>query len=373
MNRIKICYVVSSLANEGPVNVLFNLIKFIDTSIFEVTVVTLMPEKIHSRMNDFLKLGIEVIILPEKIPSKGFVKKIVNFGKIIKKLNPGIVHSHCPRSLIYISFLSRKYKKVYTAHIFPGIQQIALYGYIKGNLAIKISNFLMMKMDLSIACSESVSKEFFDEYGWKIQSIPNGCSLDIWPIDLNEKEKIRTSLGFRENTKYFIFIGRFSEEKNPGFLIEAFEQLNCPGISLIMLGIGPLFSNFNGKKYKNVRLVGFITGILPYLKASDYYISASRTEGLANTLLESMSVGLPLLLSSIPSHTDVISNSETEIGLLFDNANTKDLISKLHQLISLQRNEIFENVQHEYVEKYTAQMMTKNYEAAYKTTLQINQ
>lgn len=369
MKKIKICYIVSSLANEGPVNVLFNIVKFINLSFFDVVILTLVPEKTHSRVNDFLKLGIEVIALTDKTLSKGFVGKIIGFREIINQVNPDIVHSHCPRSLIYISCLSKKYKKIYTAHIFPGIQQIALYGFVKGNLAIQVSNFLMRKIDLSIACSESVSKEFLDQYGWKIQAIPNGCSLDIWPVDMNEKVSIRRTLGLDVNTKYFIFIGRFSEEKNPGFLIEAFEELSKRGISLIMLGTGPLFNSFNDKKYKNVRIEGFITDVLPYLKVSDYYISGSKTEGLANTLLESMSVGLPLLLSNIPSHKGVISNSKTEIGMLFDHFNKEDLLRKLHELIAIERHDLFKNVQDEYRGKYTAQMMTENYEIAYKKLL----
>ncbi len=56
---------------------------------------------------------------------------------------------------------------------------------------------------------------------------------------------------------------------------------------------------------------GFKSNIYDYLKASDYYISASDVEGLANTLLESMTVGLPCVLSDIPSHKEVLSKGKT--------------------------------------------------------------
>jgi glycosyltransferase involved in cell wall biosynthesis len=367
LDKIKICYVVSSLANEGPVNVMYNIINFIDLSTFAITVVTLVPEKEHSRMHDFLKLNIDVIQLSNQKQLKGMIGKVVSFGKLIKKINPNIIHSHCPRSLIYISLLPKKYKKVYTAHIFPGIQQIALYGRFKGKIIIKLCNFLMMRMDLPIACSVSVSEEFFDHYGWKIKAIPNGCSLDVWQKDIDEKLKIKKSLGLKEEAIYFLFIGRFSEEKKPKFLIEAFRKIDNPKIQLIMLGTGPLFEDLNNKENPQVSLEGFKTDILPYLKASDYYVSASQTEGLANTLLESMSVGLPLLLSNIPSHNGVISNSKKEIGVLFDNNDGEDFIKKVSLLLSIQRDILSENVQNEYLKKYTAQTMSKNHEMTYKT------
>ncbi len=369
IDKIKICYVISSLANEGPVNVLFNIIKYIDLNVFKITVVTLVPEKTHSRIDDFLKLDIKVVQMSKENASKGIIGKGIYFRKMIVQISPNIIHSHCPRSLIYISFLSKKIKKIYTAHIFPGIQQIALYGNFKGKIIIKLCNFLMMRMDMPIACSESVSEEFLDKYGWKIEAISNGCSLDIWKINLEEKLKIKNSIGLEEWVTYFLFIGRFSEEKKPKFLVDVFSKLNNSKIKLIMLGAGPLFDGLNNKETDYVRFEGFKTDILPYLKASDYYVSASETEGLANTLLESMSVGLPLLLSNIPSHKGVISNSKKEIGLLFDNNDEEDLINKLKDLMSMQRDIVSNNVQIEYIQKYTAQTMAKNHELAYENLL----
>jgi glycosyltransferase involved in cell wall biosynthesis len=365
----KICYVISSLANEGPTNVLYNIIKFIDLTIFEITIITLVPEKGHSRLDDFLKLDISIVQLVKVVSPKNMILRIVFFKKILNQINPHIVHSHCPRSLIYISFLSKRIKKIYTAHIFPGDQQIALYGNIKGRLIIKLGNFLMMRLDLPITCSESVSREFYDKYGWNLKSISNGCSFNTLNIVEDEKLRIRKSLGLDSEKKYFIFIGRFSEEKKPTFLIEAFGKLNNPQIELIMLGVGPLFDDCIKNINPKVRLVGFKEDILPYLKASDYYVSASQTEGLANTLLESMSVGLPLLLSDIPSHAHVITKSIEQIGFLFDNTNEKEFIEKINSIISLKRNIITDNVQIEYLKKYTAKTMALNYSLAYKSII----
>ena len=189
IDKIKICYTISSLANEGPVNVLYNIIKFIDLSVFKVIIVTLVPEKSHSRMDDFLKLDVEIVQLFQKKSAKGVVGKMIYFRKIINQIDPNIVHSHCPRSLIYISFLPKRVKKIYTAHNFPGILTKVLYGKFKGQIIIKISNFLMMRMDLPVACSESVSEEFLDKYGWEIKAITNGCSFDVWQVDIDEKSK----------------------------------------------------------------------------------------------------------------------------------------------------------------------------------------
>lgn len=56
MEKKRICYLVSSLCNEGPVNVMYNIIKNIDFLKFEVSIITFVPEKETTRMHDFSKL-----------------------------------------------------------------------------------------------------------------------------------------------------------------------------------------------------------------------------------------------------------------------------------------------------------------------------
>ena len=77
MNRIKITYLVSSLVNEGPVNVLYNIIKHIDFKKFDVSVITLIPEKKNTRIDDFSNFPI-------------FIKQIAP----IKNKNPFLLYLH---------------------------------------------------------------------------------------------------------------------------------------------------------------------------------------------------------------------------------------------------------------------------------------
>ena len=52
MKKIKICYVISSLSNQGPPNVLYNIIQYMDFSIFEVSIITMVPEQEISRIEE---------------------------------------------------------------------------------------------------------------------------------------------------------------------------------------------------------------------------------------------------------------------------------------------------------------------------------
>ncbi len=62
--------------------------------------------------------------------------------------------------------------------------------------------------------------------------------------------------------------------------------------------------------------------------------SASDDEGLANTLLESMTVGLPMLLSDIPSHQEVLSKMSVTTGYIFNNKDSNSLFDKIENVSS---------------------------------------
>lgn len=262
-------------------------------------------------------------------------------------------------------FLPHIYKRIYTIHIYPGLQQKILYGWLKGNIIIRFNNYFTHKTDLPIGCAESVGEMFKKIQGWDILSIPNGSTSSVWNQDIESRQKLRNNLKLKNGVKYFIYIGRFSKEKNPEILIKAFKQLKREDIGLIMLGDGPEWDKLKVEENERILLPGFKTNVSDYLIASDIYISASNVEGLANTLLESMSIGLPMLLSDIPSHNKVLSKMKGTVGYIFNNSDIHDLTDKIIKIISLDSNEVMREVQNIFNKYYTAKQMSQSYQAAY--------
>ena len=364
-NRIRVCFAVSSLCNEGPVNVMYNIIQYMDFSKFEVSILTLIPEEANTRIEDFKKLPVSIYQLaPTRKPSP--IHMFRSFRQAVIRIRPDMVHSHCPRSFYFSCFLPKQYKRVYTIHIYPGLQQEILYGKIKGKIVNQLNHLFTRFMDLPIGCAESVGMLYKKNKGLDISSIPNGCSLPLWNVDSRQKQNLRQTLGLKEEVRYFIFIGRFSSEKNPQILVDAFQRLKNPKIGLIMLGTGPMWERLSQCKEERILFPGFKTNVYDYLIASDYYISASAIEGLANTLLESMTVGLPMLLSDIPSHQEVLSKMEKPVGFIFDNKSTADLEDKINTLIeTIDRETAAAEIKRVFAKYYTARKMSESYQSAY--------
>ena len=111
MQKIKVCYVISSLSNQGPPNVLYNIIKYMDFSKFEISIVTMVEEQKISRIDDFIALPIKVVQMsPDRTLNPIAMFKVLK--KAVETINPDILHTHCPRSMFLVPFLPKKYKKM---------------------------------------------------------------------------------------------------------------------------------------------------------------------------------------------------------------------------------------------------------------------
>lgn len=363
--KIKVCYVISSLVNQGPTNVMYNIIRYMNFSCFEVSIITMIPERENSRLEEFKKFPINIVQMsPDKIQNP--ISIYLTLRKTVKRLNPDILHTHCPRSIFLVPFLPKKYKKMETVHIYPGEQQKVLYGKLKGQIVIWLSNFFTKKMDEPIACSESVANYYWQDQRYKMKAIPNGCSLPVWKENIEQKFELRKRFGLRDDVKYFIFIGRFSHEKHPELIIRAFEQLNNPKLGVILLGNGDLYEELKRHEAENIILPGFKSNVYDYLIASDYYISASDVEGLPNTLLESMTVGLPSVLSDIDPHKEVLRKSSKPMGFTFNNTSIDSLLGAINKVLTLDVKTAAKTIHNVFEKYYTAKHMSEQYQKEYE-------
>lgn len=361
---IKVCFLVSSLCNEGPVNVMYNIIQYMDFDRFDVSIITLIPEKANSRLDDFRRLPVSIhLLFPDRMPSP--VAMFREAYRCLKSVAPDMVHAHCPRSLYILYLLRKKFLTVYTVHIYPGRQQRVLYGEFKGRLVVFLNNFATRHLSLAIGCAESVGELYLQHEGWSIPCIPNGCSLPLWPRDADERLRLRRKLGLRDDVRYFIFIGRFSAEKKPAFLVEAFRRFPREDVGIVMLGDGPLLEGLRPYASDRILMPGFQSNVYDYLIAADFYISASEVEGLANTLLESMTVGLPMLLSDIPSHREVLRRIPQTVAFIYDNTDRDDLYRCAEQLLALDYRKASDAIRQTFSDFYTARRMSLDYQKTY--------
>ena len=201
--------------------------------------------------------------------------------------------------------------------------------------------------------------------------VNNGVNFPVWSYSESEKNIIKDRFGLKKNVKYFIAIGRLAPEKNIDFLVKAFNELNIPDIGLILLGGGPQQEYIKSIiKNDNIILAGYQTDVRSYIIASDYYISASDGEGLSMALLESMSVGLPMLVSNISCHSMVLSKFDDCVGYLFDKEDAEDMVEKLKAILEIDYPKASEKIKAVYKKMFTSKVMASNYMKEYENLVE---
>jgi len=361
MKKIKVCYAISSLC-EGPTYVLHNIVRYMDYDKFEVDIITMTPEKETTLIDNFRTLPLHIHQLTTDTPLSPWTMGMA-LRKTVKEVDPDIVHVHCPRSRLLSPMIPRKYKKVETVHNYPDLPKV-LYGKAKGSIVKYLSTLMTSKMDLVIPCSESIGKKY-DEMRIKNTPIPNGTSMPVWEYNVSEKKALRRELGLDDSKSWFLFVGRFSEEKNPDVVVNAFESLGNTNYGLVMLGNGRMWNKLKSHENESIRMPGFTHQVQPYMKAVDYFISASDSEGMPNTVLEAIATGLPLLLSDIAPHEEILSKSTSEVGVLYNQKDVNSLCFAVDKITKLRPLSVSQEAHKVFNKYYTAKMMSERYQEEY--------
>jgi glycosyltransferase involved in cell wall biosynthesis len=119
-----------------------------------------------------------------------------------------------------------------------------------------------------------------------------------------------------------LFLGRLHPQKNLLRLIEAWPAVRQRvAASLILAGDGPQRTELGTACERlgvadSVYFIGAVKNPADYLRAADVFVLPSVAEGMSNSLLEAMAVGLPVIVSNIAGNTDLVTHGQT--GLLAD-------------------------------------------------------
>ena len=129
-----------------------------------------------------------------------------------------------------------------------------------------------------------------------------------------------------------IAAGRFIKLKNFENLIKVFSEINNPNAMLIIYGSGPLKNKLESlaNKVTNIEIRDSVNqaDFLLELKKSRFYIQSSLSEVSPNTVLQAISLGIPVLMSKNCGYYDWLKDKiET-----FDPYDNQELKAKIGQL-----------------------------------------
>lgn len=361
--KTKILFFIDSLGRGGAETLLLTICKgLIKTNInFEIKVLLFRGE--HDLRNDFLELNIPVVTLD--LAQYPFLYRFWVVYKEIKRFKPDILHSHLLFSDRYgpISafFAGVKYR-------FSTVHNMELQRSFQDKITRILTSFFAKKI---ITVSESVRLFCIKEKMYpaaKMKTIYNGTNFNPDNFEPKYHKHLHTPI-------QLVTVGRLTEQKAQHIIIDAVTILKtiCDlKFELHIYGIGVL-QQFLEEKIKlsnanTIYLHGLIDNsqIPSVLQSSDIYVSASLWEGLPISTLEAMCIGLPLILSNITPHCELIDNTNSKYKFLFECNNSEELAQKI--VLAATNPELYNNASklcHTQSFQFTEEIMLEKYVKLY--------
>ena len=177
-----------------------------------------------------------------------------------------------------------------------------------------LQRFLLPKAYSVIGVSKTIAKEFQEDFALK------NCHVIHNPVATSINQKNKTNMGnnsfFDDHRPVVIAIGRLVKQKGFSFLLKAFAVLVKKRESkLVILGEGNLRQTLEAEIeelgiHYCVSLPGFVQDPFFYLKRSSVYALSSESEPFGLSVVEALSVGLPVVCTDTEGPRDIINNDK---------------------------------------------------------------
>lgn len=139
----------------------------------------------------------------------------------------------------------------------------------------------------------------------------------------------------KNHIERLIAVGRLEEQKNFSMLLDAFGEIKkqYPELTLDIYGEGSLKEKLQQKISKlgiedSVTLCGRTNDIVSVLREHDLFIMSSNYEGMPNSLMEAMGVGVPCISTKCPTGPSELLG-ECERGLLIQVGDKEGLVAAI--------------------------------------------
>lgn len=368
MNKKRILYILSTLRSCGPVNQLFSIISNLDAEKYEPIVITLSSEPARSQMSRYKDAGIKIIQM-NLSRFQGMIFGKVRLKVKLKELKPEIVHTQGVRADIIVSKLSGDFCHITTIRNYAYEDYTAKFGAFMGRVLAYRHISAIKTIKDPVACSKSLAQILQKKENIELDYIQNGVDeRKYFKSTSEQKLKLREKLKLSKDARIFVMSGALIERKNPLFAIQAFNEANLQNAQLVLIGDGVLMQECKKYESKNILVLGYVNSVIEYLQASDVLISSSKSEGLPNSILEAIAVGLPVILSDIPQHMEIL-NTDSNMGDSFSLSHTKYLTELIKKYAEVNLKSKSKSACEALKNNFTAKIMSKKYQDKYDCLL----
>lgn len=265
-----------------------------------------------------------------------FLRKRFDIMSVIRSENPDVIHAGWIQTSGFLAALSGFHPYI----MMPWGSDIIHFS--KNSIRNRIaSRFAISNADMITVDCEYEKRILTDDFKYpseKIIVMPWDTDIEVFNkgnYDLALKDKLGLT-----GKKVMLMMRIFRPEYGIEDFIRALPMVKAsnPDARALMLGYGPIEDRLRDLA-ESLGVMDYIvwTGYVPqrevvkYINISDIYVSTSLRDGSSSSLLESMSCGLPAVVSDIPGNIEWIKDGVN--GLVVRKGDARSIADGLNRLL----------------------------------------
>ena len=281
---------------------------------YEVSIITTRSSP-HRWREQFERLTPDVFILHTFLPVEDYPQFISNFIQTRKPDTVLIANSRIGYQLLPFLRTANGPSFVDYLHMEDWDEQ----GYPR--LSLNYASCL----DCTIVSSEHLKRRLAEAGGDpnRIQVATTNIDPRLWDSSGYDKPSVRAKYGVPEGVPVIAFVARLCRQKQPDVMAKVLKKIRDRGLEFVCLVAGdgdykPWLERFIGKhRLHEVKLLGAVPSdqVREILAISDVYFMPSESEGIALTLFEAMSMGVPPVAAKVGGQAELVA---TDCGILIE-------------------------------------------------------
>lgn len=320
----KIVFFIGSLGGGGAERVTINLANYLSKK-YSITLIVFSKDNNNYDVSDKVSLK----FLPDKIHCFSNIKRVFALKKILKSENPDVVISlGLGYNFLFFGNLLKKYNFILSERNSPE-------HYYKTFMAKVYVKYCYKRAKCVVFQTVDAANYFKNVVNGKSAVIPNAI-----------KEGLPAPYRGVRNNK-IVAVNRLDPQKNIVLLLEGFKCFlqKYPNYILEIYGKGSQKEELldlvrNLSIEKNVSFKGQVKNVYEKILDAKMFVSTSDYEGMSNSMLEAMAIGLPVICTDCPigGARAVIKNDNN--GILIPTNDVNALVNAMFYII--------ENPEHTY-------------------------
>lgn len=367
MTKFKVLQVLNRADIAGSERHLLVLLKYLNKDLFDPTVVCFSEGPLLTILE---KQGIK----SKRLKRNQFfdISTAEQLYSLIKENKFDLLHSHSGPFACIVGKLAKVPKIVETRHglviNYDALNHISLFKTFYNRFKSTIS-------DLTITVTAADKRILIEKFGipkYKIRQVPNGVDIPAIQRHKSNAYKIKKEFNIRSGYKIVGSVSRLSEEKGLEYFVQSMKHITAkiPNTLFIIAGDGVLKDYLvslaiQSGVINNLIFTGYREDAVSLMSLFDVFVLPSLSEGMPFTILEAMTLKIPVVATSVFGNCEIVIDSKT--GLLVPPRNSLALAYAVTTLLEdeMKAKQMGENGFNRIETLFSAKKMTEKIEHIY--------